>query len=195
MVARVRRAGLILGIATLAGALVTPRIARADEASPPPFQLSPAAAVAAWAAVQLVPSPMVVTGSSGVGFGMRWQLTPLSISWGVAARPVRPFVVDPIARHSGSIEIFASPEWACCAPAGGTAWIGRAGARMYFPIADHGEALSWSLGGSYYRASEGGGGSLEAGIYFLFGVFGFTVTVSPDLAQRQIMNAFSIRYF
>ena len=63
--------------------------------------------------MQLVPSPLFVVGSGNVGGGLRWQVTPFLYSFGVAAKPVRAFVVEPVARHAGAIELYASPEWAC----------------------------------------------------------------------------------
>jgi hypothetical protein len=41
----------------------------------------------AWLVAQLIPSPLIVTGKDHVGGGVRWQLTPLSYSFGISARP------------------------------------------------------------------------------------------------------------
>ena len=152
-------------------------------------------AAGVWGVAQLIPSPLLVLSSHGLGGGVRWQVTPLAYSFGVTAHPWRAFVIDPSVRHSGSVELYGSPEWACCAPEGATSWIGRMGTRLYLPLAERGESLSWSLGGSYYRASEGGGGSVEFGVYTLFGVFGLTVTISPALSHREVITALSVRYF
>ena len=170
--------------------------ATADDDSPPPTnRLSPALAAGLWTVAQAIPSPLLVTSSHHIGGGVRWQITPLLYSFGVTAHPWRAFVIDPIARHSGSIELYGSPEWACCAPSGHTSWVGRGGARLYLPLVERGETLSWSLGGSYYRAAGGGGGAAELGIYTISGVFGLTVTVSPALRRREVITALSIRYF
>ena len=126
---------------------------------------------------------------------MRWQVTALLYSFGIAERPLRAFIVAPIARHSGSVELHASPEWACCAPSDRSSWLLRSGARVYLPVLEHGEAFSWSVGGSYYRASEGGGWGADLGFYTLQGVIGLNVTVSPLLERRQIVTALTIRYF
>jgi hypothetical protein len=129
-----------------------------------------------------------------VGGGLRWQLTPLLYSFGISERPLRAFLVPPIARHSGSIELHASPEWPCCAPEGAS-WILRVGLRTYLPLIEHGEMLSWSFGASYYRAADGGGFAGDLGIYTLFGVLGLNVTVSPELARREVITAITVRYF
>ena len=157
--------------------------------------MTPASSATVWAIAQLVPSLLVVVSSGHVGAGFRWQITPFIYSFNVAERPVRAFVIEPVARHSGAIEVYASPEWACCAPNDGTGWLARAGARLYLPIVGRGETLSWSIGGSYYRASGGDGAAIEMGAYVLFGAIGLTVTVSPTLEHREVINALTLHYF
>jgi len=196
--AQVMAMGSILRLeiaALLTGVAITPASARGQDSGSPPRRICPAVAAGLWTTAQLVPSPLLVVSSDHVGGGVRWQITPLLYSFGVTARPWRSFVIEPIARHSGSIELYGSPEWACCAPGGHTSWLGRGGARLYLPLIEHGESLSWSLGGSYYRATGGGGGAAELGIYTISGVFGLTVTVSPTLFRREVITALSIRYF
>ncbi len=163
--------------------------------------MSPGTAVAVWAVAQLVPSPLLVIGEEHVGGGLRWQLTPILYSFGIAERPLRTFLVSPIARHSGSVELHVSPEWACCAPDEESGWLVRAGLRLYLPLLEHGEKLSWSIGGSYYRAaggrsgSEQNGGSADLGLFTFNGVLGLNVTVSPWLSRRELITAFTIRLF
>ena len=165
------------------------------QAAPKPRLMSPVAAVGLWSVAQLVPSPLFVTGKEHVGGGLRWQVTPILYSFGIAERPWRAFLVSPIARHSGSIELHVSPEWACCAPDDRSSWLVRAGLRLYLPLLEHGEKLSWSVGGSYYRAAGGGGGSLDLGIFTFNGVLGLNATVSPWLTRREVITAFTIRLF
>jgi hypothetical protein len=126
---------------------------------------------------------------------MRWQVTPLLYSFGITERPVRAFFVAPIARHSGSVELHVSPEWSCCVPGGASGWLVRAGLRLYLPLLERGEKLSWSLGGAYYRAAGGGGAAADLGIYTFSGIIGLNVTVSPWLTQREVITAFTLRYF
>jgi len=157
--------------------------------------MSPWLAGSIWATTQLIPSPLLVIGDHHVGGGLGWQVTPVLYSFGIAERPLRTFFVSPIARHSGSVELHVSPEWACCAPGGATSWLVRAGLRLYLPLIEHGEELSWSLGASYYRAAGGGGASADLGIYSFNGVLGLNVTVSPWLTRRELIAALTIRYF
>jgi hypothetical protein len=147
-----------------------------------------------WGATQLVPSPLLVIGERHVGAGMRWQLTPLLYSFGIAARPFRSFIVSPIARHSGSIELHASPEWSCCAAHGDSSWLLRTGLRVYLPLIEHGEILSWSIGATFYHGAQDGFAG-DLGIYTLFGVLGLQVSVAPLLDRREVVTALSIRYF
>ena len=166
-----------------------------EERAPSPRTMSPWLAGGIWAATQLLPSPLLVTGKEHVGSGMRWQVTPLLVSFGIAERPVRAFFVAPIARHSGSVELHVSPEWACCAPGDASSWLVRSGLRLYLPLLEHGEKLSWSLGGSYYRAAGGGGAAADLGLYTFNGIIGLSVTVSPWLMRREVITSLNIRYF
>jgi hypothetical protein len=197
---RVQRwGGSCASIAVGSALIAAIRPARGQEANlpdaSPAIRVSPGAAAATWTLTQLVPSPLYVASSNRVGGGVRWQITPFVYSFGVAAKPVRFFVVDPVARHSGGVELYFSPEWACCTPHAGTSWIARAGGRLYWPLVGRGEALAGSVGGSYYRASDGGGGSVEIGLYTLFSMIGLTATVSPRLTGREVITALQIRYF
>lgn len=168
------------------------------EPAPKPRVMSPAVAVGIWSVAQLIPSPLLVVGKEHVGGGVRWQLTPLLYSFGIAERPVRSFLVSPIARHSGSVELHVSPEWACCAPDERSSWLVRAGLRLYLPLLEHGEKLSWSVGASYYRtagARGDNGGSADLGLFTFHGAFGLNVTVSPWLTRREVITALTIRLF
>jgi hypothetical protein len=66
-----------------------------------------------WALLQLIPSPELGWGEDGARFGLRWQLTPVLYSFATDARldRFRWFIAEPIVRHSGSLEVFLSPEY------------------------------------------------------------------------------------
>jgi hypothetical protein len=148
-----------------------------------------------WGVSQLIPSPLMATDGHVVQGGMRWQLTPLLYSFGVAARPWRSFVVAPMARLSSSLELFVSPEWTCCAAGDRDGFVARAGLRSYVPLLGHGETLALSLGGAYWRHTAAGGPSFDVGLHTLFGTLGLVATASPGLAGRQFSLALAIRYF
>jgi len=188
--------GLLLG-----GLLMfAPRLASAATGDEPQadtraVSLSRPVAVLLWGVGQLVPSPLVATDGRIAQAGLRWQLTPLLYSFGIAAKPWRSFVVAPMARLSGSVELFVAPEWTCCAGGARDGFLVRGGLRGYLPLLEHGETLALSLGGSYHRNTKEGGPSIDLGLHTLFGMLGFVATVSPGLEGRQLSLAISIRYF
>jgi hypothetical protein len=131
----------------------------------------------AWTLFQFLPSPQFYSGAQGqVGWGMRWQVTPVLYSWGLnpRLRPWRFGVVEPLTRQSGSVEIYVSPEK-------NSDWMLRSGLRAYFPWIEKGEGWSSSLGVSWVYSEVGSGlvPSLEAGLYGLFGFLGFQLTWNP----------------
>jgi hypothetical protein len=150
-----------------------------------------------WAATQLAPSPELLLGSRDgmVHSGLRWQVTPLAYSFGInrATNPWRTLVVEPLARHSGSIELYVAPELVFF---DGTKALLRPGIRAYAPLFEHGEALSVSIGSSYQRFIGRDAVALEAGVYFLFGILGvqWTQVLRRD-AGFQTSLALSVRYF
>lgn len=192
-----RRCSFLATCALALGCLV-PTLAHARDAEPDrpssAAALSKPVAGLLWGAAQLIPSPLLVGGDGVVQGGLRWQLTPLLYSFGVAARPWRTFVVSPIARLSGSVEVYVSPEWTCCAGGDRDGWLARGGLRAYFPLIEHGESLAWSVGVSHWRHSEGGI-AFDLGLYTLFGGLGLNAMVSPGLEGRMYSLALNVRYF
>lgn len=144
-----------------------------------------------WALLQLLPSPELGMGDEGASFGLRWQLTPLLYSFATDARldRWRWFLVEPIVRQSGSIELFVSPEYLA------TRWGGRAGVRSYFGLIGRGDYLSMSIGSSYFRFGDADGVSYEAGLYVLFGALGLQVTYSPGFETASWVSTLRLRYF
>jgi hypothetical protein len=160
----------------------------------------------AWALFQLVPSPELafgrhdhigptgaVTDESAVAFGLRWQLTPVLWSFGVhrSQSRWRWFVVDPIARQSGSLELSTSFEYI-----GGhiDRVIPRPGLRVYLPVAQKGEYLSVSLGTSVYPY-DGLRVAYDVGAYILAGTLGLQMTVAPAHAPLAAIATIRLRYF
>jgi hypothetical protein len=187
-------------IAALAALLfATPNDARADETRP---TLEDAAAdrfplpTPLWAIVQLVPSPEWLVSSSGLTFGLRWQVTPVLYSFGIHRRlsPWRLFIAEPNVRHGGSVELFGSPEYLALAGARDP-WGVRAGVRAYFPLYQAGEYLAASIGSSYFYFDGSGSMAVEAGAYILFGIVGVVVSVSPTFAGGSTIATLRFRYF
>ena len=145
-----------------------------------------------WAVGQLIPSPELGVTDRGALFGLKWQLTPVLYSFALDPRldPWRWFVVEPLVRHSGSIELFVSPEYLA---GQGLGLGGRAGLRSYFGLIQRGDYLSVSLGTSYYRFGGRHGASYEAGAYILFGMLGLEVGYMPAL--DAVITTLRLRYF
>jgi hypothetical protein len=188
--------GLLLG----GSLMLAPRLAFAVSDDEPhadtrAASLSKPVATLLWGAAQLIPTPLVATDGHIAQGGLRWQITPLLYSFGIAAKPWRSFVVAPMARLSGSLELFVAPEWTCCAGGARDGWLVRGGLRGYLPLLEHGETLALSLGASYHRNARVGGPSFDLGLHTLFGMLGLVATVSPGLEGRQLSLALSIRYF
>ena len=162
---------------------------------------------ASWALLQLLPSPELAFGrqrtigidgtiDGGVtpAFGVRWQLSPLVWSFGVHRRqsPWRAFVVDPVARQSGSLELSQTFEYV-----GGHIgrMLVRPGVRVYLPVMHRGEYVSTSLGTSIYQFDGDLRVAYDVGIYFLSGLFGFQATVAPTHDPLAAIATLRLRYF
>ncbi len=161
----------------------------------------------AWTVLQFVPSPEVGGGSvrrtdpSGVAesttelaFGLRWQLTPVLWSWGTNRRISRwrTFVVDPLARNSGSLELNTTFEYLFGHV---DRMLVRPGIRATFPLVQRGEYLSASFGTSTYSYNGVPRVAYDVGAYVLFGLFGVQLTVAPVHAPLSFIGTFRIRYF
>jgi hypothetical protein len=168
------------------------------DASPPPTE--PGVTITLpWLATQLLPSPEVAYGQDVAHFGLRWQATPLLFSWGIhrGLSPWRFFVAEPYVRQSGSVELFVTPEYVALGPTPLEGWILRTGVRSYFPLVEHGEYLSVSVGVSSFDLGGHWGAAYEAGVYALFGIVGVQVTVAPTPSAAPIATiaTLRIRYF
>ena len=188
----------LLVVPLLAAVLAVPaRALGADTPAPPPTEPEPRA-TALWAALQLVPSPEAVVWNGAARFGARWQVTPLLYSFGINRKlsPWRSFVVEPIVRHSGSIELHLSPEILAGSLAAGTErWIVRAGLRSYFPLIYRGDYLSGSAGGALVHAGDKNGVAFDAGLHTVGGFFGVRASYCPTPGLRITTVALEIRIF
>jgi hypothetical protein len=151
-----------------------------------------------WISSQFIPSPQFISVRDvGLKFGLKWQVTPLLYSFGINRKlsPWRYFVVEPLVRQNGSVELFFSPEWLNITDKFKTNWLFRGGVRAYFPLYRRGEYLSGSLAASYYNFNGEQGISYEAGIYLFFGILGFQATYSPDMKSAPWIFTIRLRYF
>lgn len=150
-----------------------------------------------WALWQLLPSPQLGFGGGSARFGLRWQITPLLYSFALDARldRWRWFVAEPIVRHSGSIELFVSPEYLALDGGVEERFGVRGGLRAYWGLLGRGDNLSASIGAAYFHFPEQDGVSLEAGAYILFGGLGLVLTHSPGFDAAPWLATLRLRYF
>ncbi len=186
---------LALSIAATAALLAPARAARAApaaEATPPGIHPT-----LLWAALQLVPSPEWMGDGSRGYAGMRWQVTPLLYSFGINRKlsPWRSLIAEPTVRHSGSVELFFSPEYIGKPGSFAERWLFRGGLRSYFPLIDKGESLSASLGASLLHFDDHVGAAWSAGIYTLYGFVGAEITYCPTPTLRSTTLTLSLRMF
>ena len=138
-----------------------------------------------WALLQFIPSPVFYDdhneSDSRLRFGLRWQVTPVSISFSANefVSPVQFFKINPVRRFAGSAEIFVQPELAT----GSFQYSDlnkfgvNVGTRLILPLIERGEDLAFSLGGRYSLRNsksdiEKSHFGIEAGLYFIGGIFG-----------------------
>jgi hypothetical protein len=164
--------------------------------SPRPASFEPPPITLSWLLPQLLPSPELAVGAIGARFGFAWQVTPLSYSFAVRDEVPkwRMFVVEPLARHGGSVEAFLSPEYFFRPDSARDHWVLRGGIRTYVPLVARGEYLSISFGTSAYEARARAQVAGELGIYGLGGIFGFQVRASPGDAETRVVTMIRIRF-
>lgn len=160
-----------------------------------------------WALIQLVPSPVFFHDGDGINnrvqFGLRWNITPLSISFksNKFISSVQFFMINPVRRFTGSFEIFVQPEWTTAAFH--YAELNRfgvsGGGRFIIPLKGGGETFAFSLGGKVnYRkdkiAEKNFSEGIEAGLYVIYGILGVQFTYNFN--SRSKYNAgFYFKYF
>lgn len=149
-----------------------------------------------WALTQLAPSPTWLV-ADGAHFGLRWQLTPLLWAYRMppGATQIRGFVIDPLARISGSVELNVSPWWTRLPDRGGGPFGVAIGVRTTVPLVDHGEGLAAAAGVSWLFLDGQGSPVYEAGVSTFFGVLGFDVGYAPKILGGAWLASIRVRYF
>jgi hypothetical protein len=160
-----------------------------------------------WAALQAVPSPGLTAdhgdGGTAVIGELRWQVVPLNYSFNGndLVSPAQFFLVNPFRRHAGSVEAFVEPAWALqpYRHSGDARFGAGYGVRMFLPLADYGESLSFSAGAKYLVRDGAGGeaagtGALEFGLYTLFGLAGVRLDLTGDPSHRASFSL-ALKYY
>ena len=160
-----------------------------------------------WTAMQLIPSPVFFQDqnedNARVIFGLRWQVTPINIAFKTNkyVSPVQFFMINPVRRFTGSVEMFVQPEWTTT----GFRYSNlnrfgiSIGSRVILPIQGEGENLSASIGGKYnYRedfySDKNSYLGVEAGLYFFYGLMGVQFNYNFDSKTKYNIGLY-IKYF
>jgi hypothetical protein len=159
-----------------------------------------------WVILQAVPSPVFFQDSNDknarVLFGLRWQITPINISFR-ANRYVSPFqffMINPARKFTGSVELFFQPEATSGFKYANLSRFGiGAGSRAIFPISGDGQNVSVSLGGKYnYRKDFSCGNDhyfgIEAGVYIIYGILGVQFNYNFN-SNTKYNIGFYFKYF
>jgi hypothetical protein len=133
--------------------------------------------------------------STSSGLALGWRVTPLlwALRLPPSAPPLRAFVVDPLARVSGSIELAVQPLWL---PVGDLHELGVAlGGHATVPLLQKGEALAAWAGVSMLSVNGQNTPLYEAGLTTAFGILGLTAAHAPGLAGGTTLVGLRVRYF
>ncbi|MEM1416045.1 MAG: hypothetical protein AAGH15_14150 [Myxococcota bacterium] len=169
--------------------------AQAPTARDAEARVSPVRVTGVWAGFQLLPVADFAVSEGVRRGGLHWQVTPLLFSWSRDPRVSRWrfLVAEPTVRHGGSLELVVAP---------GLFFEGRPSAsvraltRATFPLAEHGERASVSLGAGYGRLFRQDTAVVEAGLYALFGIVGVRAAWMPRPGElRTFVLSFQLRYF
>jgi hypothetical protein len=160
-----------------------------------------------WLLTQSAPSPVYFQDkneiNSAIRFGFRWQITPINYSFNTnkLVSPVSFLKVNPLRRHSGSVELLIEPQWTT-----GNFYYSDlnrfslgTGLRCYLPLKEYGEYLSTSLAVKYNLQNNKNGSAancygVEAGIYTLFGIIGLKYNYNFNSASTFNIGL-NIKYY
>ncbi len=159
-----------------------------------------------WALFQAIPSPVLYEDSGGsdctVKAGLRWQIIPVNYSFSANrfVSKVQFFMINPVGRFAGSLELFLQPELVLTDFDNSRLkrfWV-SAGFRVIMPVANYGELISGSLGvkANLQGAQQGGAENffgLEAGIY-LYGMLGVQANLNFHGGNRFSLGLY-LKYY
>lgn len=191
------RSSLVVFLSALA--LASPSVARASDragADARSASRDGPRPTGAWLVTQGIPSPEWIVGGSDTRFALRWQVTPLLYTFALRRElsPWRFFVVEPLARQGGSLELYFSPEYVTSGRPSGRL-MPRVGVRTYFPLLERGEVLSMSFGTSYFSYEGNPGVAFEGGFYVASGILGGQVAWSPSNTGADWIVTLRLKYF
>jgi len=159
-----------------------------------------------WALFQAVPSPVLYNDSGGaeraLRAGLRWQIIPVNYSFSANrfVSKAQFFIINPVRRFAGSMELFLQPEVVLTEFDHSRLkrfWV-SAGFRVIIPVVNYGELLSGSLGikANLQGAQQGGAENffgLEAGFY-LYGMLGVQANLNFHGGNRFSLGLY-LKYY
>lgn len=160
-----------------------------------------------WTLLQMIPNPVFFHDgdetNSRLRFGLRWNITPVNISFSPNKYVSRyQFLkIDPVRRFTGSVELILQPE----ITTGEFKYSNlekfgiNTGLRAIFPVLEKGENLAVSIGGKLnYRKEKSDGNNtfygVETGVYFFGGIVGFQFNKNFN-AESKYNFSFYLKYF
>lgn len=162
-----------------------------------------------FAIMQIIPFPDFVADANSehtqLNISLRWQVVPLNISFRANkyVSPVQFFMVNPARRFSGSMELFAQPEYSMGNSAnnsGLSRFTLGTGLRFIIPLKNQGETYAMSLGAKYNLRkdiSDNGKSNyfgVEGGFYIFFGLIGIQANYNFDDRSRYSVGLY-FKYF
>lgn len=160
-----------------------------------------------WLLIQGIPSPVFFQDKNEIesryNFGLRWQITPINISFNInkLVNPVSLFKVNPLKRNIGSMEILIEPQWTMSnfKYAELKRFSLGTGMRIYLPLKEYGEYLSSSIAVKYnlhkrINGAENNYAGIEAGIYSFFGIAGIRFNYNFNSSSTYNISL-NLRYY
>lgn len=147
-----------------------------------------------WMAVQMIPSPVLLSTPSATPFGFEWEATSLLYSFGMTklVSPWYSFLVEPPARFTGSIELVVSGQ--IFTTKVGTSYFGGSAQLLgHIPLIEKGEHLGLNIGVAQYSYSDARPLFKVLGVSSIFGILHFNLKHSSSPAMW--MGSLEVRMF
>jgi hypothetical protein len=135
--------------------------------------------------------------------GVRWNVTPVNFSFNANeyVSPVQFFIVNPVRRLGGSVELFVQPEYTLANYnySNLKRFSFTTGTRLFIPLEETGENLAVSIGGKYSlrqtkESSENNTSGIELGLYTFFGILGVKFDYNFNKNNRYNISL-NFKYF
>jgi len=160
-----------------------------------------------WTLLQMIPNPVFFHDGnetdSRLRFGLRWNITPVNISFfpNKYVSRYQFLKIDPVRRFTGSVELIVQPE----ITTGEFKYSNlekfgiSTGLRAIFPVLEKGENLAVSIGGKLnYRKEKNNGNDkyygIETGVYFFGGIVGLQFNKNFN-SESKYNFSFYLKYF